>query len=122
MRGVLSEEVESHTASIRHLVGEALAQLDTSIINASFNRLAGGYHAFFEVAGPRRLFPADVAAIEASILSELGFPCEVFLRPVPDSVISAAGHATWDEILSEFGRRTREFYAADTQEILEDWR
>jgi uncharacterized hydrophobic protein (TIGR00271 family) len=117
-----TQEYRDQRSSIRRIAAETLAERDAVIVAASFTVLEDGHHAFFEIAGPRAPSPSDVEAIEERIRSRLGIPCRVLVRPVPDSVVSSAGYTTWDAALTEFGTRTREFYAEETEQILRDWR
>ncbi len=122
MRRPASEEEQRVLDAAEGFVGDALRQRGYAVVNTSVTRLDGEYYGFFEVAGPPSLAPEDVARIGEDLRRELGTPFQIFVRLLPESVVAATGYTTWEEVLTDFGRRTSNYYRAETDRLIQQWR
>ena len=72
--------------------------------------------------GDHLIDAGDVRELESAIREQFGEPFSLFLRRVPESVVTATGYTTWNELLSEFGARTRAYYDAESRALIDAWR
>jgi hypothetical protein len=121
-RRSLSEEQEELFENVEDFVGQRLTETGHAIIGATLTQLEDGYYGLFEVTGHGRIEAADVRELESAIHHQFGEAFSLFLRRIPESVVTATGFTTWNELLSEFGARTRDYYDAESRALIDAWR
>jgi uncharacterized hydrophobic protein (TIGR00271 family) len=115
---------EERTAvqQIREMVGQTLRSKGYSLTAQSVTVLEDGYYGLFETLGPRLFTPEELLELQRSVGNELDRPLHLFVRSVPEAVVSDRGYTTLDEVLASIGPRSRKVYEAETRALMEGWR
>ena len=119
-RPMTPEEQTNRKAVVAH-VRTVIAEDGFSVISSSMTILDDGYHFLFEVAGPRQVTLRDLHALQSEVQQTFKIPARLYIRLVPDTVVSEQGFTSWGELLTTMGERVRETYEEETQELLDAW-
>ena len=122
MRRPETEAERAVMDAVGTFVEEALRGRGYAVLNRSITHLGDWYYAFFEVAGPATITPAQLERIQDGVRAAADAEVELFVRLVPETVVAASGYTTWNEVLTDFGRRTTNFYEDETRQLMQKWR
>jgi hypothetical protein len=115
-------EEQAQEARITQLSETWLTDSGYIPMSSSQTILSDGVHVLLEVCGPRDLTPEQVGSFQESVRDAVGADVHVYVRVVPEIVVTDAGRETLDGLLDRFGRRARREYEAETQALIEAWR
>lgn len=93
-----------------------------SLPSWSVERLGDKYYAFFEVKGPKMMTLDTVRSLKSELSASFDLPLEIFVRSVPEAVLTEHGYTNLENLLARFGERTRDVYDQETMKLIETWR
>lgn len=122
MRRPASEHEQAVIDRIHNIARTSLREAGYRLDGWSVAPLEGTFYGLFEVKGPRLFTREELLELKGLLEAAIEEPLEIYVRSVPETVVSEEGHTSLEELLASFDERTQAAYGLETRELIEGWR
>lgn len=116
----LSPEQEAVLEKIEETIKTTFAGSDYFISNLDVTLRAGVYYVLAELTGPRLYTQKELLDLK-NMLSEIaGRQVKVYVRSIPEVVVTEDGYSSFDKLKSEFLKQTETIYKEELDKVVKE--